>query len=443
MKTLSYLSRVLERSSFRLKVQLSFVWVVCVPMLVFAHDPGYQDFYNTKQGTMEADSGCRLLLCLGNPKGPMSEPACVQDVQSMYTEIALSATYWHGPAWVPQCTGLNGLNMGAQLNAAGKNAGTYVKHERFQVLRLTDDDDGSHWEVIYSSLRSPVFLPKTDSSTGLLSTSNTPTHTWNVEPKGMGKSKVIGYSPYGGSSFSSNETVVSRVTEGDISKNVIDSSIRLFEGRNYFNRSATEFEQAVISSDQTGIISSIPPRGSFFQRGDKIAILPVSQVDGNNPSARVKPNNQFTVRTTATVIGADGKPVQKVINNTVKLKFGTTNDGSGRMTQDISGFDIKANGGAGSSAATTSVRIVDGRAVYDRGTAKPANYSVNENTGVVSYEEADGTRVTKKGKDYAVSSTTVDGVTQHSFSYTNEHGGVSTFDPSSKIPVNSDTPITN
>ena len=408
---------------------------------VFAHDPGYQDFYNMKQGTMEADSGCRLLLCLGNPKGPMSEPKCVQDVQSMYTEIALSATYGHGPAWIPQCTGLNGFNMSSQLNKLGRNAGSYVKHQRFNVLRLMNDGDGgSRWVVIYSSLRSPTFFPKTNPVSGLLETSETPVYTWNAVPKGMGRTM----NQYNFSSFDNNATTPSRVTAADISKNIANSDIRLFERHNYSDRSASEFEQAVIASTQVGVIQSAAPRGSFFQRGDKIALAEVAQIDGNHPEQRVKPTNQFTIRSVATVAGADGKPTQKVINNTVSLQFGTTNDGTNRMTQDISGFNIGSKGSGGGSAVNAlPAKVVDGQIIYDRGSAKPASYSINENTGVVVYEDAGGQRVATKPQDFAMSSTSEKGIVKNTFSYKNERGETSTFDPNSKMPVNSDTAITN
>lgn len=35
-------------------------------------------------GYKDGESGCRLVLCLANPKGPMSEAECVQDVQELY-----------------------------------------------------------------------------------------------------------------------------------------------------------------------------------------------------------------------------------------------------------------------------------------------------------------------------------------------------------------------
>ena len=55
--------------------------------VAWSHDGGYEDFYNMKQGVSKsADSGCRLMLCLANPKGPMSESACIPDVKEMYFE---------------------------------------------------------------------------------------------------------------------------------------------------------------------------------------------------------------------------------------------------------------------------------------------------------------------------------------------------------------------
>ena len=224
----------------------------------------------------------------------------------------------------------------------------------------------------------------------------------------------------------------------------MSSDIRLFEGYNYSNRSVSEFEQAVIASTQVGIIRSVPPRGSFFQRGDKIALAEVAQKDGEHPEQRVKPTNQFTIRSVATVAGADGKPTQKVINNTVSLQFGTTNDGTNRMTQDISGFNIGSKGSGGGSAVNAlPAKVVDGQIIYDRGSAKPASYSINENTGVVVYEDAGGQRVATKPQDFAMSSTSEKGIVKNTFSYKNERGETSTFDPNSKMPVNSDTAITN
>ena len=351
----------------------------------YAHDPGYQDFYNAKQGTMQADSGCRLLVCLANPKGPMSEPKCAQDVQSMYTEIALQATYWHGPAWIPQCTGLNGQNMDSQINSSGQNASSYAKHQRFTVSRWVNDGDGGRWEIIYSSLRSPVYFPTADTNTGLLITSATPNHIWNATPSGFGK-KIASYNGlnsgnYNSSNESNSQNLTVKITKKDITKAIEDPTIHLFKNSNYSNRSKNEFEEAVIASSQEGIIRSTPPIGSFFLPGDKIDFNAVNQIDGDRPQNRVKPVNSFVI----TTIDKD----KKAITNNIKLKFGqatSLNNGKTLPTQDIAGISVDGKTEASMPqypTNTTPAQIVS---------VETPKYSFNENTGVITYEDVDGTQ---------------------------------------------------
>ena len=72
---------------------LGILVAVCTSPVV-AHTDNYQDFYRT--------SGCRLMLCLQNPNGPMSVQECQQDVQAFFTELAL-AYYGHDVS-IPICT---------------------------------------------------------------------------------------------------------------------------------------------------------------------------------------------------------------------------------------------------------------------------------------------------------------------------------------------------
>lgn len=70
------------------------VLMAALSSVAFAHTDNYQDFYRT--------SGCRLMLCLQNPNGPMAVQECQQDVQAFFTELAL-AYYGHNVS-IPICT---------------------------------------------------------------------------------------------------------------------------------------------------------------------------------------------------------------------------------------------------------------------------------------------------------------------------------------------------
>lgn len=312
----------------------------------FAHDPGYQDFYNAKQGTMIADSGCRLLLCLANPKGPMSEPSCVQDVQSMYTEIALSATVFHGPAWIPQCTGLNGLIMLSQINSSGENARTNATHERLTVERCesSDNDGGCVWTPIYSSTRSKVFYPVNGK------TSNAPVLIWNAHSKTAPSLQEA-------SGGSMQATQVSKIASGDISSVVDDPKIDLFSGRNYTNISAQRFDDAVIASTKAGEIASVGPNGSRFMRGDRIVIAGV-QLEAFREGAFKKPLTSVKIKTGDSV-------------DTVNPVFGTIN---GIKTNEIVDYTINGK----------SIGLPPPAAIA----SNPVQVDAN---GLVQYANTDGT----------------------------------------------------
>ena len=59
-----------------------FSCLLCVVMIgASAHPDPYLDFFNVKQGSKEANSGCRLILCL---TGGSQGANCQKDIKAMY-----------------------------------------------------------------------------------------------------------------------------------------------------------------------------------------------------------------------------------------------------------------------------------------------------------------------------------------------------------------------
>lgn len=288
--------------------------------VAWSHDGGYEDFYNMKQGVSKsADSGCRLMLCLANPKGPMSESACIPDVKEMYFEIAMAA-YGHG--YIPQCIGNMGANIATSVNKKGESAGIYFNNEKVTVWRK----DGEHgWRQIYASTRTPVHYPvagKTDDTE--------PRVMWNAEAGNRGRldtassggagtasgsSGTLGANGLPAGLFADPETLDSgngslsaqpgddaydpnnpdapnasaafkktvQVREYDLVQ--LRKKINVFSGDDYRNRTADEFDQAVVASPPlqssgnfSAIITSEGPAKAYFMKGDKVV---VSRFQGN------------------------------------------------------------------------------------------------------------------------------------------------------------------
>lgn len=273
--------------------------------VAWSHEGGYEDFYNMKQGVSKsADSGCRLMLCLANPKGPMSEAACTPDVKEMYFEIAMAA---HGHGYIPQCIGSMGANIAMSVNKKGESAGIYFNNEKVTVWRKEDEHG---WRQIYASTRTPVHYPvagKTDdaeprvmwnaeagdggrlgaaSSGGAVGANGLPAGFF-ADPETLDNGKGIlsaqpgedsydpnnPYAPNASAAF--NKTL--QVSEYDLAQ--LRKKINVFSGDDYRNRTADEFEQAVVASpplqnngDFSAIITSEGPAKAYFRKGDKVIV---------------------------------------------------------------------------------------------------------------------------------------------------------------------------
>jgi hypothetical protein len=260
---------------FPLKVCASLVVFLLAPVAAQAHPDNYEDFYNTTQGKgMSSDSGCRIVMCMLNPKGPMADKKCQPDIKTMFYEIA-KAPFGHG--FIPMCQGFSGVSMEEATNAKGENNGAFYHLENLTVWR---SDYEGHWRQIYASTRSPGYMP-------INGTTNTdyPTVMWNGRD---GDGRITD----GAASYTSTEVTLGKVnqqsqaSEAAFADNLnIDDlnllhqkKVNVFTDKNTNGLTDSQYDLAVISSmdpkagTQSQIVETAEPAGAYFKKGDKVVI---------------------------------------------------------------------------------------------------------------------------------------------------------------------------
>ena len=285
--------------------------LLCVVMIgASAHPDPYLDFFNVKQGTKEANSGCRLILCLaGGPQGAN----CKKDIKAMYWEIAMA---WKGHGWIPMCMGAPGMNVGsmgasngsldisasvieADKKNAGQRNGMSFENEYVTVWRRMpcgfDCDD--RYALVYMAVRTPIFSPidgvtdfknpaKTWVSTmkngvffgGYYAQSPTSGHV-AVSGRGMPTSSQFGFSGSKGNSILISNTLAefdgASPSLNDINyREVTSVPLDVYSAKNFSGETKQRFEDSVVVGASlmgkmtNQIILSTPPVDSPFQRGD-------------------------------------------------------------------------------------------------------------------------------------------------------------------------------
>lgn len=285
--------------------------LLCVVMIgASAHPDPYLDFFNVKQGTKEANSGCRLILCLaGGPQGAN----CKKDIKAMYWEIAMA---WKGHGWIPMCMGAPGMNVGsmgasngsldisasvieADKKNAGQRNGMSFENEYVTVWRRMpcgfDCDD--RYALVYMAVRTPIFSPidgvtdfknpaKTWVSTmkngvffgGYYAQSPTSGHV-AVSGRGMPTSSQFGFSGSKGNSILISNTLAefdgASPSLNDINyREVTGVPLDVYSAKNFSSETKQRFENSVVVGASlmgkmtNQIILSTPPVDSPFQRGD-------------------------------------------------------------------------------------------------------------------------------------------------------------------------------
>lgn len=285
--------------------------LLCVVMIgASAHPDSYLDFFNVKQGSKEANSGCRLILCLaGGPQGAN----CKKDIKAMYWEIAMA---WKGHGWIPMCMGAPGMNVGSTGTSSGsldisasvieagkKNAGQRngmsFENEYVTVWRKMpcgfDCDD--RYALVYMAVRTPIFSP----IDGVTDFKN-PAKTWvstmkngvffggyyaqspvvghaAVVGRGMPTSSQFGFSGSKGNSILISNTLAefdgASPSLNDINyREVTSVPLDVYSTKNFSGETKQRFEDSVVVGASlmgkmtNQIILSTPPADSPFQRGD-------------------------------------------------------------------------------------------------------------------------------------------------------------------------------
>ena len=284
--------------------------LLCVVMIgAKAHPQPYLDFFNAKQGTKEANSGCRLILCLaGGPQGAN----CQKDVKAMYWEIAMA---WKGHGWIPMCMGAPGMNVGSTGTSNGnldisasiietgkKNAGQrngmafeneYVTVWRKMPCGLDCDD---RYALVYMAVRTPIFSP----IDGVTDFKN-PAKIWvstmkngkffggyYAQSPASGHAAVIGRgmptsSQFGLGGKGNLISISNTLAEFDGANPSLDdinyrevTGVRLdvYSAKNFSSETEQRFEDSVVVGASlmgkmtNQIILSTPPADSLFQKGD-------------------------------------------------------------------------------------------------------------------------------------------------------------------------------
>ena len=300
----------------KIKLFLSRFISLCLLSVVMiglkAHPNPYLDFFNMKQGTKEANSGCRLVLCLaGGPQGAN----CQKDIKAMYWEIAMA---WKGHGWIPMCMGAPGMNVGAgntsngglDISAsvieggkknAGQRNGIAFENEYVTVWRKTPCgvDCDERYTLIYMAVRTPLFSPVE----GVTDFKN-PAKTWVSTMKNgvffggyyaqspiSGHTAIIGRGMpinsqfgFGFNSGIKSNSISSVSTEFDgANPNLEDINyhevtgvlLDVYSAKNLSNETKQRFEDSVVvgasllnGKMSNQLILSTPPSDSPFQKGD-------------------------------------------------------------------------------------------------------------------------------------------------------------------------------
>lgn len=294
-----------------------FSCLLCVVMIgASAHPDPYLDFFNVKQGSKEANSGCRLILCL---TGGSQGANCQKDIKAMYWEIAMA---WKGHGWIPMCMGAPGMNVGSTVLSNGsldisssvieegkKNAGQrngiafeneYVTAWRRMPCGFDCDD---RYALIYMAVRTPIFSP-IDGVTDFKKPTKTWVSTMNngiffegyyAQSPTSGHTAVIGRGMPTGSRLGFGFGVTGKInsisnafTKFDgASPSLDDLNYREVEGvpldvysaKNFSSETKQRFEDSVVTHTLlkngkmlSQSILSKPPANSPFVRGDIVVI---------------------------------------------------------------------------------------------------------------------------------------------------------------------------
>ena len=304
---------------------------------VYAHPSPYLDFFNVKEGTKEANSGCRLVLCLA---GGAQGSNCKKDVKAMYWEIAMA---WKGHGWIPMCMGAPGMNFSQNGQTglssgrvsieqsliesgkpnAGKRNGVKIDNEYVTVWRYNGcghSDDCDPYELVYMATRTPVFAPVNG-----VTDFERPAKMWagkvaSTDGVFLGtryaKTPQAGHRAVSGwglptlatrrttqtnsvrSGFNNNNEVQGQeganIDEGDIDyEDVADGVLPVFDRVNLSGQSVGLYERSVLgkinplksSGAVQETLESTPPGQSKFKKGDIVVISQFTKGDGRDPNS--------------------------------------------------------------------------------------------------------------------------------------------------------------
>ena len=237
----------------------------------------YWDFYNKlgedhKKGN-QANSGCRLVVCLIKPGGPMSEKECRHDYKALLWNLVVPPLKKRPPS-IPICFGSpdtlgpkqsNGLvKISESQNTKGQFNGITFNNDQILVQRrVYTSDRGEKWVTIYTSTRTDVYSPEND-----ITDTNTPNRFFNTW--------VADGSPEKAGLAENNDDLLQY---SDILP-LYKSSVNPFKSVNLSKMTAVDFENTVIAKfplrgDSTSfysayLIQAAAPRDSKFRKGDRV-----------------------------------------------------------------------------------------------------------------------------------------------------------------------------